>query len=64
MNERTPLSLTLREQQRREIAAQTEEFLRQGGHIDQVRIAVREATRPVAQVWTETRSGGALMLGL
>ena len=62
MNERNVFSITARERLRNEIAEQTEEFLRRGGHIDRVRIENGAHIRPVAQVWQEMR-GGHLLAG-
>jgi len=63
MNERNGLSVTSRERLRIEIAAQTEQFLRQGGHIDQVRIVRADAARPIGPIWWEVRGNGSLTLG-
>ena len=64
MNERNGLSITSRERLRQEIAAQTEQFLRQGGHIDQVRISQLDAVaRHIGPVWWDARGNGSLTLG-
>ena len=63
MQERQPLSLTVREHMRREIARQTEQFLRGGGHIEQLRGVAPAAPRPVGAVWWETRGSGVLLRG-
>jgi hypothetical protein len=63
MIDRANLTVTSREQLRREIARQTETFLRSGGNID-VLFAPRVApARPVGPVWWDTRGSGPLMMG-
>ncbi len=62
MNERNAVSVTSRERLRLEIAAQTEQFLREGGHIEQVHLGRPDASRPVGPVWWETRASSPLAL--
>lgn len=63
MQERNALSLTSREHLRREIASQTEQFLRGGGHIERLRAPGSATQRPIGTVWWETRGSGALLTG-
>lgn len=44
---------TQRDAQRREIAAQVEQFLSHGGRIDVLQSPLREAGAPVGRVWWE-----------
>jgi hypothetical protein len=62
MNERNAVSVTSRERLRLEIAAQTEQFLRGGGHIEQVHLLRSDAPRPIGPVWWETRTSSPLIL--
>ena len=50
-----PLSITSREQLRREIAEQTEQFLRGGGRIDTLGSPLANAGRQVGPVWWDAR---------
>lgn len=63
MNERNGSSVTSRERMRSEIAAQTEQFLRAGGSIEQVRLTQADAARPVGPVWWDMRASGSAILG-
>lgn len=62
MNESNAVSITSRERLRLEIAAQTEQFLREGGHIERVHIIRADASRPIGPVWWDTRAGSPLTL--
>jgi SutA RNAP-binding domain len=64
MIERGSLTVTSREHLRREIAQQTESFLRGGGNIDVLHRQPLVAARPVGPVWWDTRGSGPLLLGL
>ncbi|HSB96510.1 MAG TPA: hypothetical protein VLC91_08685 [Spongiibacteraceae bacterium] len=63
MIDRTDLTVTVREQLRREIAEQTAIFLRQGGNIDVLFAPGVAAARPVGPVWWDTRGSGPLLMG-
>lgn len=62
MNERNAVSVTSRDRLRLEIAAHTEQFLREGGHIEQVRIISANAARPIGPIWWDTRVSSPLQL--
>jgi hypothetical protein len=62
MNENNAVSITSRERLRLEIAAQTEQFLREGGHIERVHIIRTNASRPIGPVWWDARTGSPSML--
>lgn len=57
MNERNAVSVTSRERLRLEIAAHTEQFLRGGGHIEQVRVVSANAPRAIGPIWWDARGG-------
>lgn len=64
MNDRDALTVTSRDRLRREIAQQTEMFLRAGGHIEHLHVA-HAAARPIGTVWWGVRSvsgGGSPLL--
>lgn len=63
MIDRANLTITSREQLRREIAQQTENFLRHGGNIDVLYTPSAVVARPVGPVWWDTRGSGPLMMG-
>lgn len=62
MNERNAVSVTSRDRLRLEIAAHTEQFLREGGHIEQVRVVSANASRPIGPIWWDTRVRSPLQL--
>jgi hypothetical protein len=64
MSDRVNLSITSREQQRREIEQQVEMFLRRGGSIDVLGTARIDAARPIGPVWWDSRGSGSLPIGL
>jgi hypothetical protein len=63
MNDRINLSITSREQLRREIAQQTEQFLRHGGNIDILNVPGAGQARPIGPVWWDSRGSGTLPIG-
>lgn len=63
MNDRVNLSITSREQLRREIAEQTERFLRHGGNIDILHAPGLAPARPIGPVWWDSRGSGSLPIG-
>jgi SutA-like transcriptional regulator len=63
MIDRAKLTVTSREQLRREIAQQTEMFLRRGGNIDVLFAPRSTAARPVGPVWWDTRGSGSSIVG-
>ncbi len=63
MIDRANLTVTSREHLRREIAQQTENFLRRGGNIDVLNLPHLATARPVGPVWWDTRGSGALLQG-
>jgi hypothetical protein len=63
MNDRINLSITSREQMRREIAQQTEQYLRHGGNIDILNAPSVAPTRPIGPVWWDSRGSGSLPIG-
>lgn len=62
MNERNAVSVTSRDRMRLEIAAHTEQFLREGGHIEQVHVISANAARPIGPIWWDTRVSNPLQL--
>jgi hypothetical protein len=63
VNDRANLTVSSREQLRREIAQQTESFLRRGGNINVLYTAHALAARPIGPVWWDTRGSGPLLMG-
>ncbi len=63
MNDRANSNITLREQLRREIAQQTEQFLRHGGNIDILNVSGGSQSRPIGPVWWDSRGSGSLPIG-
>lgn len=63
MNDRINLSITSREQMRREIAQQTEQYLRHGGNIDILNTPGVMPARPIGPVWWDSRGSGSLPIG-
>lgn len=63
MNDRANLSITSREQLRREIAEQTEQFLQHGGNIDILGTPRSETARPIGPIWWDSRGSGSLPIG-
>lgn len=63
MNDRVNLSITSREQLRREIAEQTENYLRHGGNIDILNVPSINPARPIGPVWWDSRGSGSLPIG-
>lgn len=63
MIDRANLSLSSREQLRREIAQQTEMFLRRGGNIDVLGTPRIASARPIGPVWWDSRGSGSLPIG-
>ncbi len=61
MNQHDMLNITIRERLRREIAEQTELFLRTGGHIEQLQ-KHQNAARPIGPVWWDARGSSPLLL--
>ncbi len=60
MNDREALTITSRERLRREIAEQTELFLRTGGRIERLQI-ISKSARPIGPVWWDVRGNGSLL---
>jgi hypothetical protein len=63
MIDRANVSLSSRDQLRREIAQQTEMFLRRGGNIDVLGTQRTFVVRPVGPIWWDSRGSGSLPIG-
>ncbi|MDB6063130.1 MAG: hypothetical protein JWM78_3233 [Verrucomicrobiaceae bacterium] len=62
MNDRNAISVTSRERLRLEIASQTDRFLQEGGHIEQIRVGQTDVTRPIGPVWWDARTSSPLLM--
>jgi hypothetical protein len=62
MTERDALTITSREQLRREIEYQTQHFLRSGGRIEVLHSPSAQSPRPIGPVWWDSRGSGPVAL--
>lgn len=61
-NDREALTITSREQLRREIEEQVQRFLHDGGHIEVLETRRDEVARPIGPVWWDSRGSGPIAL--